>query len=86
MNWRFVMSMDIDAILAHFPDSEIVDINWEPVEHRLYEQVEEMFGESADFIINKFGFGFLESFGGDMGRAVEAILDPTNDLEWMFGR
>jgi len=30
------MSMDIDAILAHFPDSEIVDINWEPVENRLY--------------------------------------------------
>jgi hypothetical protein len=21
-----------------------------------------------------------------MGRAVEAILDPTNELEWLFGR
>jgi hypothetical protein len=80
MNWRFVMSMDIDAILAHFPDSEIVDINWEPVENRLYEQVEEMFGESADFIINKFGFGFLESFGEDMAKAVDFVLDPTSIL------
>jgi hypothetical protein len=80
MNWRFVMSMDIDAILAHFPDSEIVDINWEPVENRLYEQVEEMFGESADFIINKFGFGFLESFDNDMAKAVEFVLDPTSIL------
>lgn len=74
------MSMDIDAILAHFPDAEIVDINWEPVENRLYEQVEEMFGESADFIINKFGFGFLESFGEDMAKAVDFVLDPTSFL------
>jgi len=46
----------------------------------LYEQVEEMFGESADFIINKFGFGFLESFGDDMSKAVEFVLDPTSIL------
>jgi hypothetical protein len=39
-----------------------------------------MFGESADFIINKFGFGFLESFDNDMAKAVEFVLDPTSIL------
>jgi len=74
------MSVDIDAILKAFPNSEVVDIDWSPVDDRLYEQVEEMFGVSAEYIVNKFGFGFLESFGDDMVKAVEFVLDPTSIL------
>jgi hypothetical protein len=37
-------------------------------------------------VVHQFGLGFVEEHGVNIGNIVEAVYDPTVNLEWLIAR
>ena len=53
---------------------------------RSVQALTELTGLEIDDVVNTFGLGFVEEHGVNIGTVVEAILDPTVNLEWLIAR
>lgn len=57
------------------------DDNW-----RHIDALTEWTGMDISEVADTYGLGFVEEHGVNIGTVVEAILDPTVNLEWMIAR
>ena len=76
---RLVMSVLHDYDREVWVDES--DDSWRSVQ-----ALTELTGLEIDDVVNTFGLGFVEEHGVNIGTVVEAILDPTVNLEWLIAR
>ena len=53
---------------------------------RSIDALSDLTGMDIESVVHQFGLGFVEEHGVHIGTVVEAILDPTVNLEWLIAR
>ena len=53
---------------------------------RSIDALSELTGMDIAEVAHEFGLGFVEEHGVNIGNIVEAVYDPTVNLEWLIAR
>ena len=53
---------------------------------RSVDALSELTGMDIQDVVHQFGLGFVEEHGVNIGNIVEAVYDPTVNLEWLIAR
>lgn len=71
--------------LAHDYEAEVWDGESDET-WRSVEALSELTGMDIQQVVHEFGLGFVEEHGVNIGNIVEAVYDPTVNLEWLIAR